>query len=226
MISPKLLSFVLSVAVFHAPLSLPLIFPGPAQAIPKSAAIAKLKTLNAYVIVQSDDEFVFTQQDDTKLVSVFLDKSNAETLLAAFKKNDRKFKGTIKKYTLDQLFPIIEQSSLQSSSGDSKLLFAIVNDKYNTENAFKILRTEGLSRKEIEKNLRVPVFFTEPMINLEIPSAGKKQVFFTNYSFIESVLTQLPTGTPKPKLKVLNLDQVIQLIIDNRKDIYYIFSNE
>lgn len=225
MFSPRLLQLA-SLSALTASLALPAFFAKPVYAIPKDAAIQKLNTLTAFVIVKSEDEFVFAQQGDTKLVSVFMDKESAESMLKAFKRNDSTFKADIKKYSLDQLFPLIEQSSAQSAAGNPELLFAIMNNSSNIDIASSILRKEGYSKKVIKESLRVPVFFTEPMINLDLKDIGKRQIFFLNYNTIKNLLSELPAGVRKPKIKVLNLDQVIELIMENPKDVFYIYPNQ
>lgn len=222
MISPKLFALCVSLVALQLPLGLSISHPQQAFAIPRQDAIGKFKYITVYVIVASGDEFVYSQQGEYSVVSVFLSMEAAQNQLEGFRKSDPLFTGNLKRYTLDNLIPIME---LAQSSADSKILFPIVNLDQNSEKARDILRASGLRDDEIDANLRVPIFYTEPMVNMTVSNAGKRQFFFVDYPPLESVLSQMPLGSPKPKLKVLNLDQVLEVIIKEDRDIYAIYPN-
>ena len=213
-----------SLVVFNVPVFLPLVFPQQVLAIPKEEAISKLNLITTYVVVNQDDDFFTVQEDDFSVVSIFLGKSDAQKFLSNLIKSDRKLKPRLKKFSLDQLLPLIE--STQGSSLSQKILFPIVNLKENTDKAYELLRIQGISKKNIAENLRVPVFYSEPMVNMTIDKVGTRQFFFLDYGSLASALAKMPPGLPKPKLKVLNLDQVLDLIVKEKKDLYYIYPNK
>ena len=219
------ITLVASVISLQASALIPVLFPSPAFAIPKNEAIAKLKNIVVYVITSSKDEFVFSQRDDLSIVKVFMTKDSALSELAAFQKSDRMFRGSLQRYTLDDLYPIIESTvDTLTESSPRKFIFPIVNEISNTDKAREILLSQGVPEDVITKNLRVPVFYTEPMINMTYPGKSVKQMFFTEYSVLEDFLSKL-NPRRRPKIKVLNLDQVLEIIIDERKDMFGIYPN-
>lgn len=225
MISRKLFALCASLVALQLPLTLSVSYPQQALAIPKQDAIAKLKYITVHVIVNPEDEFVYSQQGEYSIVSVFLSKEAAQKQLELFQKSDPLFNGSLKRYTLDSLFPIMELAQSQSSADSTKILFPIVNLDQNSDKAREILRESGLSDDQIDKNLRVPIFYTEPMVNMTMSNIGNRQFFFVDYPPLESALRQMPLGSPKPKLKVLNLDQVLDVIIKEDQDIFAIYPN-
>ena len=219
------ITLLASVISLQATTLIPTFFPSPAYAIPKNEAIAKLKNIVVYVITSSKDEFVFSQRGDLSIVKVFMSKNSALSELAEFQKSDRLFRGSLQRYTLDKLYPIIESSTKTlTESSARKFIFPIVNEVPNTDKAKEILLSQGLSQDVITKNLRVPVFYTEPMINMTYPGNSVRQMFFTEYSSLAGFLSKL-NPRRDPKIKVLNLDQVLEIIIDERKDIFGIYPN-
>lgn len=214
-------------AALQLPFVVPsLISPPPVFAIPKASAIAKLKYVTVTAIVKSADEFVYSDVSGYKLVSLFLSRDSAQSALDSMKKSDRFLKASLRPYSLDKLIPVIESSSKNFSSDKDRITFVIVTDQVNTDKAYEILSSEGLSDLKIKDNLRVPVFFTQPMVNMKFQGQGNKQVFFMNITELESVLSQVPDQSIKPKIKVLNLDQVIELIRKNRRDLYTFYPND
>ena len=224
MISRKFVSLFASLFVLQVPFSLPLLSPQTAFAIPKEDAIAKLNLVTVYVLVNQNDELITAQQGEFSVVNTFLDKQAAQTFLDTLQKSDPLLTAKLKKYSLDKFFPIMEAAQLPSAPDN--LLFPIVNIPQNLEKAYEILLDEGIRESEIQQTLRVPVFFTEPMVNMTINSDGNKQFFFLDFEPLALALSKMPSGTPKPKLKVLNLDQVLDVIIKEDNDIYYIYPNK
>jgi len=212
------LAFALSTA-------LPFGFLRPAQAIPKAEAIQKLQFIPVYLLVIGDEDFVVVKQGDIQIASVYLDRVSADVALARLRSADPSLSASVKSYSLSDLYPTIErfQASQQVASNSTRTLFPIVANEDDTSKAFEILRADGLDDSVIKENLRVPVFYTEPMVNLNLNSLGKKQYFFLEYSVLQGILDQLPAGVARPLIKVMNLDQVLSLIIDQDEDLYGVY---
>jgi hypothetical protein len=154
-----------------------------------------------------------------------MSRDTAQSELDDLKRLDPSFSAYLQRYTLDQLYPIIESATQQSSeNGSLKFLFPIVNEVGNTDSARSLLLSEGVPADVIDKNLRIPVFYTEPMINMSSPGQDKKRFFFMEYSSLTDALAII-SSDPSPKLKVLNLDQVLEIIIEEKDDVFSIYPN-
>jgi len=216
----KAFPLFLAISAFSIPLSLA----APSLAIPKDEAISKLKSVSVYVLVKSDDEFLLTENDQSYFVNIFHDESMAQEELKALKALDPMMSGSVKTYTLDGLFPIMETTQDDTKDSPKPVLFPLLATKENAEKALEILRSDGMSDDQIVSSLRMPVFFTDPMVTMERGSTGRKQYFFLDYADLQSILNRLPSVIQRPKVKVLNLDQVLEVIIDKSDDLYEFYS--
>lgn len=226
MLIRKLFTGLASLAFCQLPIVLPVVSPQPAYAIPKKSAIAKLEAITVYALQKSEDQFIFSDTGNNKIVSLFFTSDRAQAALSSMKKSDPLLTAYVQKYSLDKLIPFIESTSSNASANTGNVVFALATDPVNTQQAYNILSAEGLSDSKIKNNLRVPVFFTEPMVNMNLPEQGKKQVFFLDYSTLQSVLAKVPNQSVRPKIKVLNLDQIIDVMQSNVRDVYAFYPSE
>ena len=213
---------ILTAACLHVPValtafSLPTL---PSLAIPKEEAVFKLNTVLVHVIAKSEDEFFLLQKDDTLIVPAYLSLEMATERLEESKKLDPELTAFIQPYPLSEFLALSESLQASAELQSQKLVFPIISGVETTAKALEILRADGLSDEDIEDNLRVPVFFLDPMVTVSAEGLPAKQYFFFEYPYLEAALSRLPDSADRPKIKVLNLDQVLQIIIDEDQDVF------
>jgi hypothetical protein len=86
-----------------------------------------------------------------------------------------------------------------------------------------LLKAQGLTEKQINEGLSVPVFFTKPFMSIKTPQ-GQRGVFFLSYQELQNSLSKLPPADrDKLKPQVADLTAVLREIIKVPEDNYVIF---
>ena len=194
-----------------------------ARAIPINEAIQKLSVIVVYVLAKGPDEFLLMKKDNITIVPLYLSEESA--IKAASERSVVLGPGgnaQIIPYTLDRMYSVIEAAESEYKSRSEQIVFPIYTRKNNDKKAREILKAEGLSDEKISKDLRFPVFYSDPMINLKASDGKNRQVFFVDYSKLSEALKMLPAEFDKPVIKVSNLDSVISMIANSKEDIYAI----
>ena len=190
------------------------------QVRPAQLAIDKLGVIPVFTLAKSVSELCVGEQDGVNIVPLYLSHKAAQETLDAYKSSMPDFDASVIYFTLDKMYSIIEFFKAEYAKQSKELIFPIVVRKENTEKAVELLKAEGMSDADIQSNLEMPVFFTEPMITIDSSELGKKQVFFIDYVSLENALDNLPDSTAKPAVKVANLQQIIDIISESQYDLY------
>lgn len=183
------------------------------QSRPAQAAIDKLQSIPVFLIAKSETEVYLSEQNGVTVVPLYLSKKAADETLAAYKQSMPGFNASVVFFTLDKMYTLIEVFQAEYKKQSKELIFPIIVQQENTQKASEILRAEGFGDEQIRSNLAVPIFYSEPMINIDsTDGSGAKQVFFVDHASLVEAIDKLPDHVPAPKIKVANLDQVVESI--------------
>ena len=106
------------------------------------------------------------------------------------------------------------------------------NQPADRQQATLLLKQQGLSDKQIQDGLAVPVFFTKPFLSLTPSQLGDKSgmavepklVFFMSYASLQAAIAKLPSAKQASlKPQVAELSAVLRQIIQSPQDRYVIF---
>ena len=192
----------------------------PAISITPEDAQKKLEVIAVFALVNERGEFYEVSLDETIVVPGYLKASTAQKQLDNLLNTKKELKGTIVAFSLNLFNKKVAQLLKLAESKGINMKSTIVVEQPDMVKAREILKSEGRSDSEIEKGLRVPIFFAEPML-LGKTSAGMRQVFFASYSQLREALEALPEEKRKGiKERVADLDVVLDVIKNTDEDIY------
>ena len=215
--------FLASASVFIS--SLFSLFIPAAFALPELAVKRKLETVVVYVAAENGGLVVFkdTQDSSRGLAPLFLDEKDANKYLSV---NGKKSDLIVVPLLLTAAMSVVENIRRQVPNEFAEIKSQIVPTKVDRLEAQLILTKEGVPNDQILKGLRVPVFFTEPMIKLET-SAGQRQLFFMSHAQLKDFIGKMPSDqSDKLVVRVADLNAVMKVIADNSKDLYLIYPSQ
>jgi hypothetical protein len=193
----------------------------PALAIPEAAAIKKLEVIPVFVITDEKGVPLPIPKDNTLILPLYLERSKAQSELAAIQKNNPKLKAGVVGIPLNVMNEKVLELNKQLKDKTKKLVAPVVVNPSDRQEAIKLLKTQGLTEKQINEGLSVPVFFTKPFLTVQTPE-GPRGVFFFSYAELQKGLAKVP-NREQLKPQVADLSAVLREIVKAKDDSYVIF---
>ena len=121
--------------------------------------------------------------------------------------------------SLKKLLPMTDQkkkvNEINKKLTDKKLVAPVISSEIDMSKAVELLRKQGVSEKDINEGLSVPVFFSKPFITVNTPK-GTKAVFFLSYNDAAAAAAKI-TGT-KVELLAADLTVALGRMIETKND--------
>jgi hypothetical protein len=204
----------------------------PAQAIPEAEAMKKLAVVPVFVLTDSKGVPLPIAKDKTLVLPLYLEKTRAEAELAMLQKANPSLLAKLAAIPLGTMITKVKQLQLQLKDRSRTLVAPVISNPADRQQASLMLKQQGLSDKQIQAGLAVPVFFTKPLLSLSITQpAGKTQaptepklVFFMSYASLQAAIAKVPSAKRASlKPQVADLSAVMRQIIQSPQDRYVIF---
>ncbi|MEN9542177.1 MAG: hypothetical protein RLZZ459_2268 [Cyanobacteriota bacterium] len=200
-----------------------LIFTGPAQAIPEEQAIRKLEVIPVFVLVDERGIPLPIPRDKDLLLPLYLQSSAANQQVSALKKSNPSLKVSVAAVPLNVMNAKIAELNKQLKDKTKPFVAPIVGDASDREQAYKLLKSQGLTDQQINEGLAVPVFFTKPFLTINTPQ-GPRGVFYFTYKDMETAIATLPAADRgKLKPQVADISAVLREIINVKDDNFVIY---
>jgi len=194
-----------------------------AQAIPEADAVKKLQVIPVFVITDPKGVPLPIPREKALVLPLYLDSSQANRELAALNKTNPTVKAVVTPVPLNVMNDRVVELNKQLKDKSKPLVAPVMVSDSDRQQAVTLLKAEGLTEKQIQEGLSVPVFFTRPFLTLNTPE-GPRGVFFLGYGELQRALSQVPEAErPKLKPQVADLSVVLQEIIKTPKDTFVIF---
>ena len=194
-----------------------------AQAIPEAEAYKKLQVIPVFVITDPKGVPMPIPRDKALVLPLYLESSQANRELAALNKSNPTVKAIVTPVPLNVMNEKVVELNKQLKDKSKPLVAPVMVSDTDRQQAVTLLKAEGLTEKQIQEGLSVPVFFTRPFLTLNTPE-GPRGVFFFSYGELQRALSQVPEAErPKLKPQVADLSVVLQEIIKTPKDNFVIF---
>ena len=194
-----------------------------AQAIPEAEAYKKLQVIPVFVITDPKGVPMPIPRDKALVLPLYLESSQANRELAALNKSNPTVKAIVTPVPLNVMNEKVVELNKQLKDKSKPLVAPVMVSDTDRQQAVTLLKAEGLTEKQIQEGLSVPVFFTRPFLTLNTPE-GPRGVFFFSYGELQRALSQVPEAErPKLKPQVADLSVVLQEIIKSPKDNFVIF---
>jgi hypothetical protein len=195
----------------------------PAQAIPEADAVKKLQVVPVFVITDSNGVPLPIPREKELILPLYLESAKANEQLAALNKSNPQLKAGVVALPLNVMNEKVVELNKQLKDKNKPLVAPIVGNAGDRTQAVKILKDQGLTEKQIQEGLNVPVFFTKPFLTIKTPE-GPRGVFFFSYENLQNALNQLPPGE-RSKLtpQVADLTAVLREIVNAPSDSFTIF---
>ena len=194
--------------------------PQPAGAIPESEAIKKLAVIPVFVLTDEKGVPYPIPRDKTLILPLYLDRAQAETELANFRKANPTLKAVLLPLPLNIANERVEEMNKQLKDGRS-MVAPLVARSQDRQEAVAILKKQGLTNQQIEEGLNTPVFFTKPILTLNTPE-GPRGVFFFRYDDLKKALEALP-DSKKLEPQAADLTAALREIIKAKDDVFVFF---
>ena len=205
----------------------------PAQAIPEADALKKLAVVPVFVMTDSKGVPLPIAKDKTLVLPLYLERTRAEAELATLRKANPSLLPKLVAIPLGTMTAKVKQLQLQLKDKSRTLVAPVVASPADRQQATLMLKQQGLTDKQIQDGLVVPVFFTKPFLSLPgpQPTAGKapapvepKLVFFMSYASLQAAIANVPPAKRVSlKPQVADLSAVLRQIIQSPQDRYVIF---
>ena len=226
----------------------------PALAIPEAEAIKKLEAVAVYVVVAGNGNPDFSEyrpawQDwglpilptgDSSSVTSFFQQPPNQLVLRMYMKAEeaRQVQEELEKRSGvegSEVVPIALNiafennkkllEEIRSRDKDRELITLLVPARADWEKAEEILLAQGIDQEEIDRNLKVPVFFTNPPISITPPGEEEAKIaFFFNHSQLEQAKQAMADFEGEDK--VVDLRQAINLVVQEEEDKYFFLPTE
>lgn len=194
-----------------------------ARAIPEADAYKKLQVIPVFVITDPKGVPLPIPREKALVLPLYLDSSQANRELAALNKSNPTVKAIVTPVPLNVMNEKIVELNKQLKDKSKPLVAPVMVSDSDRQQAVTLLKGEGLTDKQIQEGLSVPVFFTRPFLTMNTPE-GPRGVFFLGYGELQRALSQVPEAErPKLKPQVADLSVVLQEIIKTPKDNFVIF---
>ncbi len=202
-------------AFLGASACLPLLFSGlPLRAIPEADALRKLAVIPVFLITNDQGAPIpIPQSDKNLLLPMFLDQAKALKELDAFNKTNPTTKARVTPIPLNLANDKVNE--INKKLTDKKLIAPVISSEIDMSKAVEMLRKQGVSEKDINEGLSVPVFFSKPFITVNTPK-GTKAVFFLSYNDAAAAAAKI-TGT-KVELLAADLTVALGRMIETKTD--------
>lgn len=194
--------------------------PRPAAAIPEAAALAKLQVIPVFVLTNDKGMPLPIPRDKTLILPLYLDRARAESELAKLLKSNPAVKAQVLPLPMSLANERIAAMRKDLKPGYS-LAAPVVPLQKDMEQAAALLRSQGVSDKQIKEGLSVPVFFTRPFLTLATPQ-GQRGVFFLSYDDLQNALARVPDKSSL-KPQVADITAVLREIVRAQADNYIFY---
>ena len=204
----------------------------PAQAISEAEALKKLAVVPVFVLTDSKGVPLPIAKDKTLVLPLYLERAKAEAELAILQKANPSLLAKLVAIPLNEMNAKVKQLQLQLKDKSRTLVAPVISSPADRQQAALMLKQQGLSDKQIQEGLAVPVFFTKPFLTLNgLQPAGQatapaepKLVFFMSYASLQAAIAKVPpTKRASLKPQVADLSAVLRQIIQSPQDRYVIF---
>jgi hypothetical protein len=194
-----------------------------AQAIPEAEAYKKLQVIPVFVITDPKGVPLPIPREKALVLPLYIESAQANRELAALNKSNPSVKAIVTPVPLNVMNERILELNKQLKDKSKPLVAPVMVTDADRQQAYTLLKAEGLTDQQIQEGLSVPVFFTRPFLTLNTPE-GPRGVFFLGYAELQRALSQVPEGDrQKLKPQVADLTVVLQEIIKSPKDNFVIF---
>ncbi len=195
----------------------------PVLAIPEADAIKKLSVIPVFVITDPNGIPLPIPREKNLVLPLYLEGDRAARELAALLQNNPNLKANVVPVPLNVMNEKVVELNKQLKDKSKPLVAPVVLNEADVKEAIAILKTEGLTEKQIQEGLNVPLFFTNPFLTINTPE-GPRGVFFLSYAELQKALTGLPQAErSKLKPKVADISAVIEQITKTKEDSFVIF---
>ena len=200
----------------------------PALAIPEAEAIRKLEAVAVYVVVSAEGQPAFYQESPDQLVlPMFMKAEQARQAQKTLEARPDTEGSRVVSIPLNVAFERNEKlvQEIKEKDESKSLLTPLVPAQEDWKKAEEILLAQGIAKDEIARNLKVPVFFTDPPISITPPGTDEPKIaLFFNYSQLQQAKQAVPDFDGEEK--VVNLPQAINIVIQDEEDRYFFFPTE
>ena len=204
----------------------------PAQAIPEAEALKKLAVVPVFVLTDSKGVPLPIAKNKTLVLPLYLERSKAEAELAILQKANPSLLAKLVAIPLNDMTAKVKQLQLQLKDKSRTLVAPVISSPADRQQATLMLKQQGLTDKQIQEGLAVPVFFTKPFLSLTSPQpagnapapAETKLVFFMSYASLQAAIAKVPPAKRASlEPQVADLSAVLRQIIQSPQDLYGIF---
>ncbi|MFY8149575.1 MAG: hypothetical protein ACOVNL_10225 [Prochlorococcaceae cyanobacterium] len=192
----------------------------PAHAIPEAEAVKKLSVVPVFILTNDKGMPLPIPKDKTLILPMYLEKAKADQALADFSKANPQIKAQVVALPLNVANERITALSKELKDGRT-LVAPVIPADADRQQAAQILKQQGLSQKEIDEGLSLPVFFTKPFLTVKTPQ-GPRGVFFMSYADLQKALAGVPNKA-ELKVQTADLTAVLREIIKAKEDSYVFF---
>ena len=195
----------------------------PAQAIPEAEAIKKLDVIPVFVLTDDKGVPLPIPREKNLVLPLYLESAKANQQLAELRKGNPSLKAQVVAIPLNVMNTKVAELNKQLKDKTKPLVAPVVGNDGDRQQAVAILKSQGLTDKQINEGLNIPVFFTKPFLSIKTPD-GPRGVFYLSYQELQNSLAKLPaTDRDKLKPQVADLTAVLREIIKAPQDSYVIF---
>lgn len=195
----------------------------PAQAIPEAEAIKKLDVIPVFVLTDDKGVPLPIPRDKNLVLPLYLESAKANQQLAELRKGNPGLKAQVVAVPLNVMNTKVAELNKQLKDKTKPLVAPVVGNEGDRQQAIALLKAQGLTDKQINEGLSIPVFFTKPFLSIKTPD-GPRGVFYLSYQELQNSLAKLPAADrDKLKPQVADLTAVLREIIKAPQDSYVIF---
>ncbi|KKZ12266.1 MAG: hypothetical protein TQ37_05835 [Candidatus Synechococcus spongiarum 15L] len=199
----------------------------PALAIPEAEAIRKLAAVAVYVVVDPEGwPALYPESPDRLVLPMFMKAEQAQQARRTLEERQDTEGSRVVPMSLDIAFEL-NKNLRQAIPVHKSLIMQLEPAQEDWEKAKEIRLAEGIDQGEIDRNLKVPVFFTNPSITFTPPGTEEAKVaFFFNYSQLQQAKQAVPDSNLDSEDKVMDLFLLIDLMIQDEEDKYFLSPTE
>ena len=195
----------------------------PALAIPEADAIKKLDVIPVFVLTDDKGIPLPIPRDKDYVLPLYLESAKANQQLAELRKGNPTLKAQVVPVPLNVMNAKVADLNKQLKDKSKVLVAPVIGNEGDRQQAISILKAQGLTEKQINEGLSIPVFFTKPFLSIKTPD-GPRGVFYLSYQELQNSLAKLPADERgKLKPQVADLTAVLREIIKAPQDNYVIF---